>query len=303
MDGPWYTLETTKEKLGLNQEELFYHIEQFNIYPVVFTKERPFLLFKKSGGGGRWRGFGTCLYRGHILLLGDQIFRLLDEGELRIEQGMTKLQEPEAAKNISTLYPFQSPLPMGRIHEWEESYDSLEVEFLYATPMPEEHRPAIDQLPDMLFGKESSVEGERSQTRTILNFHTNSLIKIEDIRFADSQIKRLLSTLALDLECKECSNIQANVPPSLPGTRVSQLHQLIFNTMFYNPSSSALELWELIEHDYKSDAPVYDQDGIIQVMDAVCIEWCSRNGVEQSLKWTSFETLVSKLKKKLVAVS
>lgn len=298
MDGPWYTLETTKEKLGLNQEELFYHIAKFNIYPVVFTKERPFLLFEK-GRRRSWSGVGTCLYRGHILLLGDQITRLLDEGELRIEQGMTRLQEPDGAKNVSSDYPFQSSLPLGSIHEWQESYDTLEVECFYATPMPIEQRPAIDELSDILFGKGSSKEGEQPQIRKILNFHTNSLVKIEDIRFASSEIERLLSTLSPAKKNEEKSETNTNTPPRLKGKRISQLHQLIFSALVDNTSASAKELWDLIQQDSDSDTPIYDQENIISIMDAACIEWCSRNGVEQSMKWASFETLIPKIRKQL----
>ncbi len=164
--------------------------------------------------------------------------------------------------------------------------------------MPEEQRPAINQLSDILFGNESSKEGKQSQIEMILNFHTNSLVKIEDIRFSSSEISRLLSTLSPETNDTE-PKPETNTPPCLPGKRVSQLHQLIFDAMFYNPSASTLDLWDLIQQDSESDTPLYDQDGIIKIMDTACIEWRSRNGVNQSMLWGSFVTRVSTLKNKL----
>lgn len=46
-----------------------------------------------------------------------------------------------------------------------------------------------------------------------------------------------------------------------------------------------------------SYSPVFDSESILQKVDAECIEWRSRNGTEQSLKWGSFQDLLSKLKK------
>lgn len=306
MNGPWYSTETAMELLGLKREELLFHVEKFNIYPVLFTKERPFLLFEK-GLQKKWVGYATCTYRGHVLLLETDILRLLDDSEIRLgDDCKVRLEEPDNIRNLSYDYPFESPLPLGRISHWREHErsDCYEYEYEglgwgYATPLPVEERSPQSILNTLV---KSFATGEDQSTlppeKKVLNFHQNSLFRISDMRFAASEIERLQSTLSQEVK-KEVESFTPQ-PPTLKGKRISQLHELIFRALVANPSASAKALWSLIQQDYELDSPAYDIDGIIRVMDASCIEWCSRNGNPQSMKWGSFQTLLPKLKKQLV---
>tara|TARA_R110001583_G_scaffold124563_2_gene275965 strand:- start:422 stop:1345 length:924 start_codon:yes stop_codon:yes gene_type:complete len=307
MQGPWYTLDTTKQKLSLTQEELFYHIEKFNIYPVVFTKEQPFLLFKK-GFRKRWIGVATCLYRGPFLLHGDQIFKLLDDGEVRLGEGIASLKDRSGVKGFNTDYPFKSPLPLGRIYEWQEpDFDGEEVEFLYATPMPKEQkaeRMIAHEFSQMLIKHGAPMpEIEKPTAETTLNFQTNSLFKIEDIRFAASEIERLLSLDSGKIDQPD-NHFKENNPKDSErtqssGKRVNQLHQLILRALHDNQGVSATSLWKIIQRDAELDCPLYDIEAIIIAMDSDCIEWRSLKHVERSILRSSFDATVSKLRSQL----
>ncbi|MEH6625567.1 MAG: hypothetical protein V7739_03915 [Motiliproteus sp.] len=118
--------------------------------------------------------------------------------------------------------------------------------------MPEEQKTAqtvLNEIENMITGKKAPIE-------TVLNFQTNSLFKIEDIRFADCQIKRLLSTLSSAQKNDEESETRTNTPARLKGKRISQLHELIFRALIDNPTASTKELWSMIEQDSESDTPL-----------------------------------------------
>lgn len=69
--------------------------------------------------------------------------------------------------------------------------------------------------------------------------------------------------------------------------------------MIAYPEIKAKDVWKIIEKDSLNDEPLFDTENIIQQIDSDCIEWRSRFGKEQSLSWSSFQPVISKLKKNL----
>ena len=85
--------------------------------------------------------------------------------------------------------------------------------------------------------------------------------------------------------------------------RTSQLHELIMKIALemaedLGRKPSAREVWEKIERDYLE----YDEEAIIQEVTEKGIDWRSKYGIEQHLKWSSFDATFSRLWKKYLTL-
>ena len=85
--------------------------------------------------------------------------------------------------------------------------------------------------------------------------------------------------------------------------RTSQLHELIMKIALemaedLGRKPSAREVWKKIERDYLE----YDEEAIIQEVTEKGIYWISKYGIEQHLKWSSFDATFSRLWKKYLTL-
>ena len=85
--------------------------------------------------------------------------------------------------------------------------------------------------------------------------------------------------------------------------RTSQLHELIMKIALemaedLGRKPSAREVWKKIERDYLE----YDEEAIIQEVTEKGIDWRSKYGIEQHLKWSSFDATFSRLWKKYLTL-
>ncbi|WP_293269026.1 hypothetical protein [Neptunomonas sp.] len=313
MQGPWYTFEEVQELLSFNRSELLYQVDTGAVRPVVTTKQRPFLVFRRDKNQ-RWIGLGTCSYRGCLTLHSDSITSLIENGEIRLGKGSARLLEPQKVKNWSGRYPFKQLAPFDVLAEWSGSeWEVIELSKLAVTPLPLEGQSSTafigglaksamqfmtknDQaLPD---SKEMAKINEAMELYPYTwNFDANSKFSSEDLRIAASEIERFKTARTPELE-EELQPVK-QVLSRIEGKRTSQLHQLILRVLVDNPDTKSKDFWRLIQNDWESDEPLYDLEGIIVNMDAVSIEWRSLGYTDQSLKRASFGATVSKLKKKL----
>ena len=85
--------------------------------------------------------------------------------------------------------------------------------------------------------------------------------------------------------------------------RTSQLHELIMKIALemaedLGRKPSARKLMKKIERDYLE----YDEEAIIQEVTEKGIDWRSKYGIEQHLKWSSFDATFSRLWKKYLTL-
>jgi len=306
--GPCYSLVETQQLLNLNPTELRYEIDNKAIQAVVYTKPRMMLLFQRGKDEG-WTGFGKCQYRGHYSLHLSVVQRLLDNEKIHIGKGSGRLLDHNGISHLTTDYPFKMDLPHDPFTAWrtlEAEAIKTHIDRLAATPFPKEGESGLKMFEDFMItiaedlGKKENAENYKRQYQgpeLVLNFNIHSEFKPEDLRIPKSEIDRFITSLELQQTEAKAEKAVEKITRLKPQQRESQLHHLVNRILDTEPKIAAKRAWALIEQDASSDEPVFDSESILQQVDADCIEWCSRNGAEQSLTWGSFQGLLSKLKK------
>lgn len=306
--GPYYSLEEAQEILSIRHGDLAHAVRTEHIAPVVYTKARPMLIF--SHRNKRNYGHATCLYRGHMSLSSDSIVTLLDGEPINLNKGYGTLLDAEGVRDYRTGYPFKQPTPRDWLYDWSAiEQDTLSLEAARATLLPKEYKPTSDIIQDFidtfdehLNGKDASGPGETTKDgrdSLALDFWSNSSFNPQDLRIPASEIKRYKQDLATS-SVKPSSHDDANTNKTIvPGSRTNQLHTLITRILTANPDITAKAAWRVVLEDSDRDEPLFDTDNILQIVDQEGIAWRSRDGNEQTIKWASFQSLLSKLKHQL----
>lgn len=173
-----------------------------------------------------------------------------------------------------------------------------------ATPLPVEIEPTIKvinkwignyletKVPNFQMGKEHNKEILE------LDFNSNSVFHQSDLRIPASEIERYKAQKAEQERLAKISIAMAPTQSDEPKKRVSQINQLVDRILDHNPTISAKEAWRLIREDFERDDKLFDHDHIIYAIDLDCLEWSSRHGNDGSVKWSSFQVLLARLKNK-----
>jgi len=307
---PGYTLEEAMEKLGLNQTDLKHEIHTGNLKPVVYIAGRSMLLLSSREEG--WVGHGSCHYRGHMLVHSDAILRLLDGETVTFATSRGRLLDSSGVSNWQTSYPFKSPTPHGPLIEWVNGdLDRLPLSHMAATFYPMEHdsiHKVVGGFMDSLskgFGVEieqadmDKLNPNNTENEHRLNFNKNSTIAPDALRIPKSEIERFTTELKAQQETHKALEAIKTIAKKKPQQRENQLHSLIELILKTEPKITAKRVWAMIKNNTNSDDPIFDKDGILINVDAECIEWRSRYGKEQSLTWTSFQALLTRIRKNI----
>lgn len=296
---PYYTLAETQEILNLRASELQHAIQQGKINPTVHTKPRKLLLLTPTKSG--WIGNGTCTYQGNLEIHSSYTKELISNTDITLGTGTAKILEPANISNFSSEYPFKYEGIHEPLTKWQPiAAQNLSQHSKMATLMPEESETILNTLfkssgsskaMQTILGDAASKAGKdpKAAKPYSLNFNYNSKFSFNDLRIPLTEIQNFKSSqLALNPTVSEQSN-----------TRENQLHSLIRRILAQNPKISAKAAWRLIEEDAERDEPVFDTEGILQIVDTDGIEWKSRKGIIQHLKQTSFPSILSAVKKTL----
>lgn len=303
--GPYYSIEEAHEILSMRPSELGHAIRTQAITPVVYTKNRRMLIFSHRN----WLNWGhaSCMYKGHLKLPASHIAMLFDGDPIRLNEDYCTLLDPEGLQNYSTSYPFKRLTPRDWLHDWHPiELDRLALDAARATPLPDEGRSIIDLVSHFTkLTKKTGKDGTPLDTQALLkedlnrlvfNFKANSIFEPQDLRIPASEIKKYRQQLAGTSANPLIENIPKSNETTASKSRTNQLHTLIKNILKAHPKVTAKVAWKLISDDAKNDEPLFDTEGILQLVDHQCIEWKSRHGKTQVMTWASFEPLLSKLK-------
>jgi len=304
---PCYTLEEAQEKLSLSKSELAHKIRTSEIEAVLYTKSRKMLVFGLNEDR-TWKGLATCYYRGHFTAHIEYIERLLDGEKINIGKGYGRFLDSHGVSHWSTVNPYTASDSL--LANWlitQTTSDSAVK--LLATPCPiERETPAhkvrkfFVQLSETLTEAGHPIEALEKANSTpnasperMLDFTTNSSFAPEDLRIPASEIQKALLL-------KNKSHLLTIVRPcsTQQFKRENELHTLISRIITDQPDFSAKEIWRLIETDFRNDESIYDTDNIIQNIDSSCIEWKSKKSIESTIKWSSFNPVVSRVRKRIV---
>ena len=299
---PCYTIEEACSMLAITQTEFKHAVQMEQIKPVLYIAGKQMLIFTPETRH-EWVGHAVVKYRGHYSAQKTVISALLDGEERKLGQGWGRILDQAGIEQISHKYPFQTPRPFGTLVDWRILDEK--TEHIYqksATPLPNEG--------DTLLGVLNSFANKLNKTKVIkdnpqkkitvsyetpkreLNFNVNSLIKPEAIRIPKSEVEAFKRSIAL--ASKELPLLGAQ---SKTSTRSSQLHELVSRILKTDPKLSAKRIWQVLVEESVQDEPLFDTDHILLVIDANGLTWVSRDGNEQPLKWASFQSLVSRVRK------
>ena len=319
MEGPWYTIKESLQKLEIVHSDFLHLVSTGKIRPVAHTKTRKFLMFHRTDGN--WIGHAICEYRGHISLHKDCINDLLDGEKITLGKGNGVLLEEHGIINWNTTYPFKKPLPHPPLTQWVGiEKHSRSISHLAATPIPNERISFVTGLTKAIDSITSHIEETKKVTDTIrvaddlekviwptsslnlndesdqqLFFSNNSTFEPDCLRIPHSEIEHYRKTL---LPTPHQNLTKFTFDGSSDG-RENQLHTLIARIIDVHPNITAKAAWRILEAESSSDNPLFDSEGILQIVDANCIEWRSRHGKEQSLQLSSLPPLISTIKKRL----
>ncbi|MFK5949011.1 MAG: hypothetical protein QM500_09625 [Methylococcales bacterium] len=217
---------------------------------------------------------GNCvgLYTGLVRLSNSAKNNLLSNGS--IHEYSVVLDDINGLKNITTDYPFKTELPNNVISEWNSvvTNDQYGIQAYLI----------------------NNLEGELMLSPKVISFE-NLLVP----NFQVEHIQHLLRESSDSLNSSE-DNTQ-NLTDSAKQKRESDLHWIITQIILNKPSITAKAVWFAIEEDSTLDEGyrIYDKHNILTDVSATEICWESRYGNGGSLKFSSINVTVSKIKKKL----
>lgn len=178
-----------------------------------------------------------------------------------------------------------------------------------ATPFPNEFEPlhkTLKPLMDQLaaaFPEVNRLNQKNAQVEKVplndyaLDFKKNSKLNPEDLRIPASEIDRYKEQLIKEDKANRIAEVMTPIASKTQRKRQNQMYEIIERILGKKQDISAKDAWQIIQKDSEKEDRLFDLDNILGVVDADCIEWTSRNGVNNSMSWDSFQAILSKLKK------
>lgn len=306
--GPCYSIPEALELLGLRRSELVHAVSQQEIELVAYTQPRKMLLFR-TNQAKEWIGMATCNYRGHISLHLNFFLSMLEEKKIHVATGWGRLLDQSGVSGWRSDYPFRRELPHGFITNWQgKVHNEHLVSYYCATPFPNEYEPMLDIISKSLdkalaaraMERPAGFETKPASLQGLqLNFHEHSIFEPSSLRIPASEIERYLGTKKQKAAEKSALEAIKAEQALKPGERENQLHTLIGRMIQKYPDIGAKQAWSYLKHDTNTDRKVFDTDEILLLVDEEGLEWQSKYGEQQALKYTSFAATLSKIKRRL----
>lgn len=255
---------------------------------------------------------------------------LINKGRARaLEFGLIKRKNMQ---HIDVSYPFRTPTPNTFMHSWEplDKQELLERP-LGARLFPKEGINLLELVGSLYKGiadisqkaKEAGIVEKADGFETIPRSESekfdikdqNQLLKTADILVLHQDLVRLgiikeqPAPLSLEQEQKQAqiesksaeTKLDELPPPETPKKRSNQLTDLLERILLANPKISAKEAWRVLEDEVSRDLDerTFDIDGILKDVSHSEIAWQSRYGNSSITKLSTFDGLVSRVRKRL----
>jgi len=206
--------------------------------------------------------------------------------------------DTDGISNVGYSNPFEGEMPNTVVTDWiAGNRDETEDDTYIFVAMPNETRSVASavRLAAELFTKDSAVSSEEGLKRISnipydYNWRHNGKWVASDMRIASSEIDRFQSPSEEPTVEKTLNSQQQ---------RTNLLHELFLRVMREHPGIKARELWQLIKDNEESIPPRYDEDSIINSINAFELVWKSNFGNEQYFSKKSLSSRMSELKKRL----
>lgn len=333
MEKEYYTLEEAERRFGLSFENFKYLIQESQITPVFYLENQQYIVGSWHKGIG-FVGHASVFYKGLVHLHHDTQLALINKGRVRaLEFGLIKRQNMQ---HIDVSYPFRTPTPNTFLHSWEPlDKQALLERPLGARLFPKEGINLLELVGSLVEGiadisqkaKETDIVEKADGFEITPNSNLkpesekfdikdqNQLLKTTDILVLHQDLVRLgiikeqpvplsqeLGQEQAQIENKAIETKPDELPaPETPKKRSNQLTELLERILLANPKISAKEAWRVLEDEVSKDLDerTYDTDGILKDVSHSEIAWQSRYGNSSITKLSTFDSSVSRAKKRI----
>jgi len=296
LNGPWLNFEEVTQKTGMVKNEILYAIQEKRITPVIYTNSRHFLAISECSTGQRV-GHADIRYSGPIAIHPQGIQEIVADGKTILGLEPVTLLSPTGVLERSTKYPYITPAPNQFLTEWQPNTDIANdtVTILFKPYEYSDYEDAESGV--VAYIPEHSCEDkylddnmERFFIRSpnddyVYGAYYSHVYGQDDLRFPLAAIDCLMNPKKV-YSVKKPSRIRRN-----------ELHNVISRAIEKNPSAQSGTLWNTLRKDIQKIERDFDCDHVIHSIDQISIHWVSANGVQQTLKKSSFKIIVSRLRK------
>lgn len=306
----YYRIEELKIRFDISESDILYWLENEQISFVTPQPNQKYVI----GGwaeGGAFIGYGIAEYKGLIAVSSEVEKQIFEKGKAVINSCW--LTEKDKIIYISESYEFKVPLPNNYIKYWQPNMlSNIEWNKIPAKRYPtigkdnaQLFKVAIESISGSISGKDvSNLFDDESQIKDVLKAPFLQ-IKKEDLCVTQAQLINL-GVIKPDKGSESTQNIANNISllkinSQEPIKRSSQLTTLIERIVIAKPKIKTIEVWRRLRVEVETDLldREYDTEGILKDMTANELFWDSRYGHSPSVKKSTFDAKVSRIRTRL----
>ncbi len=299
LQGPWLNFEEVTHKTGLVKNEILYAIQTQQITPVIYTNNRPFLAYSQNPQG-QVIGHAHFQYSGTLAIHPEAIQEIVVSDQTILSREPVKILCPEQIKACSSDYSFRGSMPNGLLDSWEPN-NQLFNDDVTIIMHPYEYcdyddaeSGLVEYIPGYYDDEAFFADhGERyfvrsPSARYVCGSNYSHIYDQKALRFPVAAIERLLNPKKSQPVINSTSRL-----------RHHDINDIFERLMKAHPKAQSGELWNTLRRDIQTDKRIYDCDSIITTIDQLMIHWVSAKGVERQLKKPSFQTAISRLRRRI----
>ncbi len=305
LTGPWINFDELTHKTGFVKNEILFNIQTGVITPVIFTDNRPFMAYSIDKNN-KIIGHGCFRYSGPFAVDTAIIHRMVRDYKTIVGKQPVQPLCTDSIVDWSHTYPYKGALPNGIVDYWEpRSIEQLQGKHWQAMILPFEHSSydsaessLIEFVPKRydendFFNRYADEYLIRSPSaHYVYGAEFYSEYNQKDFRFPSAALSRLES-----VNKQQEPSTTINTLSLSSRKRTNELHSVIQRLIEQCANAKSGILWNELRKDVQLKKRRYDSDHLITQIDHLSIQWTSSSGIQQTLKKSSFQTLVSKLRK------
>lgn len=312
MDRDYFRLESAARKTGRTEEDLLYLIESGKLNASLYAKKRQFCVLAKSKDTGLTHYIGTTFYRGLVLISKEDQLNLIENGNAVVKIFIPN--EKIKTDSINRVNPFKKTLGPCGLYSWKFLDDEdVEGSTLYLHTLPVEAvssasiiYKATQLLADYARNSVSNTDDNNLNIETlpdldfinVYTFDKNGKFNTDEISILERDL-RIAKLLPVEKSLGDLSTTNSSEVLKWCDSKArhTNIDRVLERAYLSNPKSSTKSIWKDIDSKFKAMDNSLDVELIVEVMDDVCIEWYTKQGVAKPLSSKSFENKISMIRK------
>jgi hypothetical protein len=307
----YYRLEELAKRFDVTFDEVRYRVEAGELNLSFYVNNKKFVL----GGwqnGKDFIAFGIANYRGLVSIDSNKQMELIEQGSVKC-QTVTLLNK-NAITDLLLDYPFKTSIPNKLLAEWRSKViEQIIWDVIPAKVCPTEHANIFKIAGQSLLNSLSDIAKKQGSNANVdlgaYDKYSDYQFEFDGLEFSTKDIcvthTELVKLGVVDSSTKELesNNITAEQLPDIdqPDKRISQLTTLIERVVVANPKIKAIEVWRKLREESELDSldRKFDVEGILKDVTPNELLWESRYGNKTTVKKSTFDSKVSRIRKEL----